>query len=97
MTNLAAALPGLIVDPDVLSGLSHDEAEWAEVGAPVAALRATSTSEVRSVVRECAERAVPVVTRGAGTGLSGGANATDGCLLLDLSRMNRSSTSTRRT
>src|SRR6185369_8722811 len=35
------------------------------------------------------ESGVPVVTRGAGTGLSGGANATDGCLLLDLSRMNR--------
>ena len=27
--------------------------------------------------------------RGAGTGLSGGANAVDGCLVLDLSRMNR--------
>jgi glycolate oxidase len=32
---------------------------------------------------------VPVVTRGAGTGLSGGANAVDGCVLLDVSRMNR--------
>ncbi len=27
--------------------------------------------------------------RGAGTGLSGGANATDGCVVLDLSRMNQ--------
>ena len=31
---------------------------------------------------------MPVVTRGAGTGLSGGANAVDGCVLLDLSKMN---------
>ena len=31
---------------------------------------------------------MPIVTRGAGTGLSGGANAVDGCLILDLSRMN---------
>ena len=30
----------------------------------------------------------PVVPRGAGTGLSGGANAVDGCLVLDVSRMN---------
>ena len=91
MTALTAALPDsqLIVDPDVLSGLSHDEAEWAAIGAPAAALRAVSVSEVRSAVRACAELGVPVVTRGAGTGLSGGANATDGCLLLDLSRMDR--------
>ncbi len=31
---------------------------------------------------------MPVVPRGAGTGLSGGANAVDGCVLLDLSKMN---------
>src|SRR5207302_9359041 len=30
-----------------------------------------------------------VVPRGAGTGLSGGANATDGCVILDLTRMNQ--------
>jgi glycolate oxidase len=49
---LAAALPAsdLITDPDVLSPLSHDEAEWAAVGAPVAALRARSTDEVRAAV-----------------------------------------------
>jgi glycolate oxidase len=52
-------------------------------------VRARSTEEVRQVVRACAEQGVPVVTRGAGTGLSGGANAVDGCVLLDLSRMNR--------
>ena len=37
----------------------------------------------------CAEFGSPVVPRGAGTGLSGGANATDGCVVLDLSRMNQ--------
>jgi glycolate oxidase len=78
-----------ITDTDVLSGLAHDEAEWAPVGKPVAAVRAHSTAEVQQVVRECAERGIPVVARGAGTGLSGGANAVDGCVVLDLSRMNR--------
>ena len=38
-------------------------------------------------MRICADLRVPVVPRGAGTGLSGGANAVDGCLVLDLSRM----------
>ena len=41
------------------------------------------------MVRTCAELGAPVVPRGAGTGLSGGANAVDGCVILDLSRMNQ--------
>ncbi|MGW6158174.1 FAD-binding oxidoreductase [Streptomyces sp. NPDC055144] len=73
----------------MLSGLSHDDAEWAPVGRALAAVRAADAGEVQQVVRACAALSVPVVTRGAGTGLSGGANATDGCLVLDLSRMNR--------
>ncbi|MFE4676359.1 FAD-binding oxidoreductase [Streptomyces sp. NPDC056723] len=91
MNDLAKALPGLtlIEDGDVLSGLSHDDAEWAPVGRALAAVRVTDAGEVQQVVRACAALSVPVVTRGAGTGLSGGANATDGCLVLDLSRMNR--------
>ncbi len=79
----------LVVDRDVLQSLSHDEAEWAPVGAAVVALRARSEQEVAHAVRVCAELGVPVVARGAGTGLSGGANAVDGCLVLDLSRMDQ--------
>jgi glycolate oxidase len=78
-----------VTDADVMASLAHDEAEWAPVGKPVAAVRARTTAEVQQVVRECARRGIPVVTRGAGTGLSGGANAVDGCVILDLSRMNR--------
>jgi glycolate oxidase len=83
--------PGIdtVTDADVLDSLAHDDAEWAPVGRPVAAVRARTTAEVQEVVRECARRGIPVVTRGAGTGLSGGANAVDGCVILDLSRMNR--------
>jgi len=55
----------------------------------VAVLRATSREEVSRAVAACAQLSVPVVTRGAGTGLSGGANATDGCLVLDVSRLDR--------
>lgn len=86
---LGRVLPGdrLVVDPEVLAGLSHDEAEWAPVGRAALALRARSEAEVQAAVRVCADLGVPVVARGAGTGLSGGANAVDGCVLLDLSRM----------
>jgi glycolate oxidase len=77
----------LVLDADVLSSLSHDEAEWAAVGRAAVGLRARSEQEVRAAVAVCADLGAPVVARGAGTGLSGGANAVDGCLLLDLSRM----------
>ena len=79
----------LITDDDVLASVSSDEAEWADVGRAVAAVRARSTAEVQQIVAACAELRVPVVTRGAGTGLSGGANAVEGGIVLDLSRMDR--------
>jgi len=78
----------VVDDPDILQGLSHDEAEWARVGRAAVAIRARTEHEVQTVVRICAALNVPVVPRGAGTGLSGGANAVDGCVVLDLSKMN---------
>jgi glycolate oxidase len=88
---LRQALPAdrVIGDPDVLAAVSHDEAEWAPAGQAAAAVRARSEGEVQQVVRACAGLGVPVVPRGAGTGLSGGANAVAGCVVLDLSQMNR--------
>jgi glycolate oxidase len=77
----------LVVERDVLAAMAHDEAAWAIVGRPAVALRATSEAEVQTAVRIAASIGSPVVPRGAGTGLSGGANAVDGCLIVDLSRM----------
>ena len=87
---LSRALPSdrLVVDPEVLQSLSHDEAEWAPVGRAAVALRARTEANVQTAVRICAELGAPVIARGAGTGLSGGANAVEGCLILDLSKMN---------
>ena len=88
---LGRVLPAdrIVVDPDVLASLSHDEAEWAPTGRPAAAVRARSETEVQQVVRACAELGVPVVPRGAGTGLSGGANAVTGCVVLDVAAMDQ--------
>jgi len=79
----------LVMDRDVVASLSADDAEWAPVGEAALALRARSEAEVQEAVRVCADLKVPVVPRGAGTGLSGGANAVDGCLVLDLSQMDQ--------
>nr|WP_237691241.1 FAD-linked oxidase C-terminal domain-containing protein [Streptomyces sp. SID7834] len=68
---------------------AHDEAEWAPAGLPLAVVRPQDTEEVRAVVAYCARHRIPVVPRGAGTGLSGGANAVDGAVVLSFEDMNR--------
>ncbi|GAB4434260.1 MAG: FAD-linked oxidase C-terminal domain-containing protein [Chloroflexi bacterium OHK40] len=48
-----------------------------------------STEEVAACLREAWQRGVPVVARGAGTGLAGGSVAERGGLVVSLARMNR--------
>ncbi|MFE1392789.1 FAD-binding oxidoreductase [Nocardiopsis alba] len=88
---LRAALgEGLVVtDPEVMEGYAHDEAEWAPYEGPVAVVRPRETADVAAVVRICADRGVPVVARGAGTGLSGAANSGRGWVVVSFERMNR--------
>src|SRR5262249_20229700 len=57
--------------------------------APTAGVLPGSTEEVARVVRIAVEAGMPVVPRGAGTGLSGGALPVPGCVLLGLSRMKK--------
>ncbi|MGU3645651.1 FAD-binding oxidoreductase [Microbacterium sp. C23T] len=88
---LRAALPPhtVVTDDETRDRLSHDDAEWADYAMPAAAVFAASIDDVVATVRTAAAHGVPIVPRGAGTGLSGGANATDGCLVLSLERMTR--------
>jgi glycolate oxidase len=62
---LSRGLPGdrLVVDPDVLAAISHDEAEWALAGTAAAGVRARTEAEVQHVVRTCAEFGAPIVPR----------------------------------
>lgn len=86
---LLESLPDRIVlDSGVIASYQHDEAEWAPYTSPVAVVRPRTAEEVQSVVRACLAHGAPIVTRGAGTGLSGGANATEGCVVLALDGMN---------
>nr|WP_235282426.1 FAD-linked oxidase C-terminal domain-containing protein [Microbacterium sp. SA39] len=89
IADLAAALPAdrLTTDPDVLEGYAHDDAEWAEWSLPVCLVRPRTAEEVQLVVQACLRRGTAVVARGAGTGLSGGANALAGCVVISLERM----------
>lgn len=86
---LLASLPGerVLVGPDLTATYAHDEAEWAPHAMPSAVVRATCVEEVQAVVRACIEHRAAAVARGAGTGLSGGANAVAGCVVLSLEAM----------
>jgi glycolate oxidase len=79
----------LITDADMVERYRHDEADWVEFGLPLAVVQPRSTAEVANVVRVCARYGVPIVTRGAGTGICGGANAVDGCVVVCTEQMNR--------
>ncbi|MGI5192966.1 FAD-binding oxidoreductase [Streptomyces sp. CA-288835] len=58
-------------------------------GVPLAVVHAANADHVQTTLRHAHALRVPVVPRGAGTGLSGGANAGAGTVVLDLSQMNR--------
>src|SRR6266487_7164368 len=79
----------VVDDPDVLDSHRNDHATFCTAGVPRLLVRPASTSEVSEVLRAAGEFGVPVVTQGARTGLSGAANAVDGCLLLSTVRLNR--------
>jgi len=61
----------------------------AEKGRPDAVVFPTTTAEVSRIVKLAALYNVPIVGRGAGTGLSGGALARSGGLMIAFTRMNR--------
>ncbi len=86
---LTAVLPAnrITTDPGVIAGYVHDEAEWAAFGTPLVVVRPHHADEVQTVVRLCIEHRTPIVTRGAGTGLSGAANAVDGCVVISTDRL----------
>ena len=78
----------VLTDSASLDRYSHDDAEWAEYELPIAVVLATTELEVSRVVRLAGDLGVRVVPRGAGTGLSGGANSIAGCVILSLELMN---------
>jgi glycolate oxidase len=87
---LLAALPAgrVIVDPDVMEGYRRDQTSAVAPGKPRCVVTARTADEVAATVRWASRHRVPVVPRGGGTSLAGGAAAVDGCVILSLARMN---------
>ncbi|ABG95030.1 probable glycolate oxidase FAD-linked subunit [Rhodococcus jostii RHA1] len=82
--DLHARIPNasIITDPDVTESYRRDWARDPDAGRPLAVVRATSTEDVQAVMRWATVHNIPVVPRGAGSGLSGGATAVDGGIVL---------------
>jgi glycolate oxidase subunit GlcD len=87
--DLRSAASTVVTDSDAMTAYSRDQCQAVAAGTPAAVVLARSTDEVVTTVVAAGRHGAPVVTRGAGSGLSGAANAIDGCVVLDLSRMNR--------
>ena len=88
---LRAGLPeeAVLTDPDVMASYSHDMASFCDAGAPAVVVLPRTVEHVQHALRTAHELRVPVVPQGARTGLSGAANASDGCVVLSLVKMDR--------
>ncbi|MBK9474788.1 MAG: FAD-binding protein [Tetrasphaera sp.] len=89
LTALVNALPEGVVAtaPETVEKYRHDWSRDPRAGTPIAVVRAESTQQVQVALRWASAHGIPVVPRGAGSGLAGGASAVDGGLVLSLERM----------
>ncbi|HEY2708069.1 MAG TPA: FAD-linked oxidase C-terminal domain-containing protein [Caulobacteraceae bacterium] len=90
IARLAAVLPGdrLIVSPESMKPYESDGLA-AYRSLPAAVALPADADEAAKVLKICRDLGAPVVARGAGTGLSGGALPFPGSVLLALGKLNR--------
>ncbi|MEU0986645.1 FAD-linked oxidase C-terminal domain-containing protein [Streptomyces sp. NPDC005953] len=91
LERLRAGLPAeaLISDPDIMVSYGRDMASFCDAGLPAVVVLPRTVEQVQHVMRTATALRVPVVPQGARTGLSGAANASDGCIVLSLIKMDR--------
>ena len=90
-TAIASRLPDVRLLTDTLDreGYRDDETAYLHAGLPRAVAFPTTTAHVVELVRIAGEQRVPIVPRGAGTGLSGGASGIEGGLTIAFTAMDR--------
>jgi glycolate oxidase len=88
--HLRAALPrdGLLTEAEDIAPYECDGLPEFRAR-PLAVVMPEDERQVQAVLRACNEFAVPVVPRGAGTGVSAGATPSDGAILLSTAKMRR--------
>src|SRR6266550_2249349 len=86
--SLKTLLPKGQVFTDRASLISYEADGGLDKGMPEGVVFPHSTGDVVRIIRWAAEHSVPLIARGAGTGLSGGAVADRGGIIVEFSRMN---------
>ncbi len=91
LREIEARLPGMRLLTDLADRESHrrDETAYLATGLPLAVALPDETAQVVELVRLCARFDVPIVARGAGSGLSGAAAGIEGALTIVFTRMDR--------
>ena len=86
---LLGIVPGgrVITDPAIMDAYRRDQTPIVTPGQPRCVVTARSTADVAATLSWAQQYRVPVVPRGGGTSLAGGATAVDGCVVLSLTRM----------
>lgn len=89
VSELESTLPAgsLTTDGDVIDAYSRDNALFCPIGRALALVRAKTIDDVVQTMKFAHQYRIPVVTQGARTGLAGGANASEGSILLNLASM----------
>jgi glycolate oxidase len=77
----------VLVDADQLENYARDYTEDLHY-LPELVLKPRTAEEISAILRVCNQHNIPVTPRGAGTGLSGGALAVNGGIVLSTERMN---------
>ncbi|UUX59550.1 MULTISPECIES: FAD-binding oxidoreductase [Glutamicibacter] len=92
LENLKKVLPdeSVVQDELVLSENSRDFGQLSEMPInPIAVVFPTEAQQVQQLMQLATEFGMPVISRGAGTGVSGGVHVLGEAVILNLSRMNR--------
>ena len=90
LAQLRAALGDRVdTTPSTLEAARADKSGHAASGIPLAVVHALTIGDVQATMRIATETGTAVVTRGAGTGLAGGANAGAGEIALSMRGMDR--------
>ncbi|MGK2850213.1 MAG: FAD-binding oxidoreductase [Candidatus Limnocylindrales bacterium] len=79
----------LLTDEVDRDAYRRDETAYLAAGRPGAVALPTTTAQVAALVRLCGEHDIPIVPRGAGSGLSGGATGLEGALTIAFTAMDR--------
>ena len=77
----------MLLEASETEAFRRDETAFLHAGQPLAVCFPVSTADVQIIVQRCGAAGVPIVARGAGTGLSGGAVAVDGALTVVFTKM----------